>query len=224
MPFKIWAVGEEVLAADLQAYVQDQVTAVFPSAAARDAAIPAPKVGQVCYLTDTHTLFVYAGTAWRRPWNLPWGLCAVVESVANVGPIVGPGNIPGLNFNYQHTSAGRRLRLTSDLMLQGNTAANEARSFILRDAVQLNYRAVYLAQAGRSYSVITSATFTSDAASHAYITQMGVSVGAGNVLSNAANGVPASLLLEDIGPAPGTLPTLLPGPDEAPAEPKEVTP
>lgn len=76
MPTKVWAVGEEVLAADFNDYVQEQVVAVFATAAARDAAIPAPNAGQCCVLTDTNVLQQYRATAptgWWKPWNTAWG-------------------------------------------------------------------------------------------------------------------------------------------------------
>jgi len=66
MPFKVWAVGEEVLAADFNDYLQEQVVATFPSAAARDAAIVAPVVGQMVVLTAApYPVQVWDGTAWR---------------------------------------------------------------------------------------------------------------------------------------------------------------
>lgn len=62
--FKTWAVGEEVLAADFNGYVQQQTIAIFPNAAARDAAIIAPISGQTCFLTDAQALYTWNGSAW----------------------------------------------------------------------------------------------------------------------------------------------------------------
>jgi hypothetical protein len=64
VPTKIWAVGEEVIAADFNAMVQRQVVATFANASARDAAIPAPTEGMVAYLIDAHSLQVYRNGAW----------------------------------------------------------------------------------------------------------------------------------------------------------------
>lgn len=65
MPTKSWVVGEEVLAADFNSYVQRQVVATFANAAARDAAIGAPTQGMVCYLLDTNRLQTYTYGAWQ---------------------------------------------------------------------------------------------------------------------------------------------------------------
>jgi hypothetical protein len=67
MPFKVWAIGEEVLAADFQPYLQNQVVAAFPSTAARDAAITAPVLGQMAVITAApFPVQVFDGTAWRN--------------------------------------------------------------------------------------------------------------------------------------------------------------
>ena len=69
MPTKVWAVGEEVLAPDFNTFVQKQIVAVFPNAAARDAALPAPTVGMLIYVVDVAEVQL-ATTAvpsgWRR--------------------------------------------------------------------------------------------------------------------------------------------------------------
>lgn len=62
MPTKIWAVGEELLAADMNTMVQQQVVSTFPTVAARDAAsLPD---GALCVTLDTGTLWRRAVTVW----------------------------------------------------------------------------------------------------------------------------------------------------------------
>lgn len=67
IPTKTWVVGEEVLAADFNLYVQKQVIATFANAVARDAALPTPTEGMACYLLDTHTLQIRRATYWAPP-------------------------------------------------------------------------------------------------------------------------------------------------------------
>lgn len=80
MPQKTWVVGEEVLAADFNTYVQNQVVPRFATIAARDAAWPAATAGSgaVCITTDTGTMYVVVGGAWRPP---PGALFASVSTV-----------------------------------------------------------------------------------------------------------------------------------------------
>jgi hypothetical protein len=64
MPQKLWVVGEEVLSDDFNDYVQNQVLASFPNAAARTTQWAAPPEGAVSYLADTDSLWFYSGAAW----------------------------------------------------------------------------------------------------------------------------------------------------------------
>jgi hypothetical protein len=64
MPYKVWAVGEEVLAADFNDYLQEQVVPIFASTAARDAAIVAPFAGQHCFVTGLG-MQEHSGSAWQ---------------------------------------------------------------------------------------------------------------------------------------------------------------
>ena len=66
MPQKTWAVGEEVLAADFNTYVQNQVVPQFPTTAARDAAWVAPPDGAVCVTTDKGAVWRRKAGAWLR--------------------------------------------------------------------------------------------------------------------------------------------------------------
>lgn len=97
MPHKVWAVGEEALAADMNSLVQEQVVATFPNAAARDAAIVAPKTGQHCYLASDGRTYVYDGLAWAA--LLTPGTERVVGEVIRTGDSGGVGSssvvIPG---------------------------------------------------------------------------------------------------------------------------------
>lgn len=64
--WKQWT-RERLPAASLQGYLQDQVVAVFPSAAARAATIAAPTEGMHSYLADVKRREVYQNGAWVAP-------------------------------------------------------------------------------------------------------------------------------------------------------------
>lgn len=84
MPFKIWAVGEEVLAQDFNDYLGEQVIATFPNVAARDAAIVAPNIGQVVHVVAVG-LQLFDGVGWVTIR----GGQTVQQQMVN-GTIVGP--------------------------------------------------------------------------------------------------------------------------------------
>jgi hypothetical protein len=111
--FKVWAVGEEVLAADFNSFLQQQVVAVFPNVPARDAAIVAPNEGQLCYVTADKTLYQFTGAAWvGAPWSTPWGQIGLpVSSTADAiaggsGFVNWPGGVVTANL-----VANRRCRI-----------------------------------------------------------------------------------------------------------------
>lgn len=65
MPFKVWSVGEEVLASDFNPYLQQQVVARFATAAARTAAITSPVLNQLTIRDDLPGVVEYwTGAAW----------------------------------------------------------------------------------------------------------------------------------------------------------------
>jgi hypothetical protein len=78
MPNKTWAVGDELLATDINSYIQKQSVQVFSNAALRNTAIPVPTVGMIVFLADTGAIEVFTDkttpSSWRPPWNTAWGL------------------------------------------------------------------------------------------------------------------------------------------------------
>lgn len=80
MPQKTWAVGEEVLAADFNSFLQQQVVATFPNTVTRDL-WAAPPIGALCVTTDTLTFWIYSGTA----WGIVSGLSQVQQAAIATG-------------------------------------------------------------------------------------------------------------------------------------------
>lgn len=119
MAFKTWAVGEEVLAADFNSYVQRQTVAVFPNAAARTAAITAPTPGMVSYLSDVGRLEVYTDKSpapgWFRPWYSSWGIVGgdtVVPDLPSFGAVM---FIPGASVAVPTAGRLYQIRLGFNL-------------------------------------------------------------------------------------------------------------
>lgn len=81
MPIKTWAPFERLLSEDMNTYLSEQVPAIFPTAAARDTAIPAPILGQPAYLTTPQLLTRFDGAVWRVLARRP--VAATILSAAN---------------------------------------------------------------------------------------------------------------------------------------------
>lgn len=75
---KIWT-RETLSSADVQDYLMDQAVMTFPSAAARDVAIPAPTEGMHCFLDDADLTQVFRAGA--------WGPLGVATRVAQTGQV-----------------------------------------------------------------------------------------------------------------------------------------
>ena len=64
MPFRVFAAGEVLTAANVNDYLAEQAIATFAGTAARASAITAPTEGQFAYLSDSDSLTFYNGSAW----------------------------------------------------------------------------------------------------------------------------------------------------------------
>jgi hypothetical protein len=85
MPQKSWAVGEEVLAADFNAYLQNQVVAVFTTTSQRDTDWASPPNGAKCIVTATNTEYQRIAGAWYTPYQR----LAYAQTTGNQGPTSG---------------------------------------------------------------------------------------------------------------------------------------
>jgi len=64
MPFRIFAAGEVLTAANVNDFLAEQTVATFATTAARSSAIASPNEGQLSYLQDTDQLAYYDGANW----------------------------------------------------------------------------------------------------------------------------------------------------------------
>ena len=80
---KTWAVGEEVLAADMNSFLQNQVIPQFASTAQRDSQWPSPPLGAVCITTDTMTVWYRLASTY---WYKAYGRLAGAARTSDAGP------------------------------------------------------------------------------------------------------------------------------------------
>lgn len=69
MPHKVWAVGEEVLAADFNTYIQEQVTPTFPTLSQLQTDWPAAPLGARAITTDSMRVYTHRA-AGAAGWQL----------------------------------------------------------------------------------------------------------------------------------------------------------
>ncbi len=66
MPFRIFAAGEKLTAANVNDYLAEQAIATFSSAGARNSAIASPVEGQFAYVNSNDILSYHTGSAWAN--------------------------------------------------------------------------------------------------------------------------------------------------------------
>lgn len=149
MPSKVWAVGEEVLASQLNQYLQEQVTATFANAAARTAAITTPKAGMLSYLIDSQRLDRWDGTAWRA---LPYGDLGYSAQTTNSGIYpLSATQLPGAGFTIpaSRLPAGRIIEISFQGIVDCTSPTNAAHAFKVNGA-QIGQTNLQLAATGNS--------------------------------------------------------------------------
>jgi uroporphyrinogen-III decarboxylase len=194
MPTKVWAVGEELLAADMNTFVQQQVVSTFPNAAARDAS-SLPE-GSLCVTLDL-------GTLWRRNatvWVPAIGLIAAPRLLtANQAGITTEVDVTGLAITFTAEPA-RYYRATLQATIQ-STIANDRMIMQIKDgatAIQAlnSYQQVANVPASVSTSVVVTA-LASGVHTFKVTAQRFAGTGTVTVVGSATS--PAYLSVEDIG-------------------------
>lgn len=121
--YKTWNTGDVLTAADIMDFLMKQGVPTFVNATARDAAIAAPRDGQIADLQDTDRLTRYTGAAWRfitpyRDFNL----------VGSAVPSVTFSSIPSTIRTLRLTGTARssNAALLADVRFQvgGDTGSN----------------------------------------------------------------------------------------------------
>lgn len=193
MPQKSWAVGEEVLAADFNTYLQNQVVPAFTNVAQRDSQWAAPPNGAVCVTVDTGTCWQRIGGTWfrvfgRLGYNQRTTAMAALTAETTVGVDV-TVTVP----------ANRLIRLDAYIRSVNGSANPNGGGFvrIKEGATVLNEAQVTINGSNIGHAVSLSRTIQPTAAAHTY----GLYVaGSGTVTVQADPTYPAWLEAWDMGP------------------------
>jgi hypothetical protein len=206
MPHKTWAAGEDVLAADFNPNVANQIVAQYANAGARAAAWAAPPVGAVSALDDTlGQLWVWTGTQWvRADWRCAWGEMGYASVTAGGGN--GSGNTPtdatGLTLTYTAV-AGRRYKTTLHAHAL-SSIANDVQWFTICDAANAVKFALNAVNNSASFAEAVGGMFRETGLSAGAVTRkvrFYPPAGGGVMTWFADASRPSTLLIEDIGPS-----------------------
>ena len=198
MPTKTWVVGEEVLAADFNAFVQKQIVATFPNAAGRDAAIPAPTAGMTCWLDSPKVLQVHDGTAWQTVPGAGVPGVTYAEWTGGSGDVANVPTWLGLSVGYT-ASGGRRVKVSAYLTMQQKGSAGVAHAYIREGATSIVQSAFTLNV--NEYATFTpTRVLTPSAGFHSYDLYFSTDSGVCSVVASAGGGdLTAHMMVHDIG-------------------------
>ena len=174
----------------------------FTSGTLANTAIPSPYDGQGYYLnvnTAAEGPYYWNGTAYRPPWNMPWGAVSQQVSVAGAGFVFGTETViytgPSTTFianrryrwSYQVTHVGQQAGDLFDVRLRANNAAGtlyEAQRFSIVGPIFQGHTIISTILSPGSVTFNPVVTFQRTVAG----------LGCGTAMSNVH-------LIEDIGPA-----------------------
>jgi hypothetical protein len=127
MPFRIFAAGEVLTAANVNDYLAEQAISTFASTGARGSAIASPSEGQFAYLQDTDQLAYYDGSNWiTAPGARP--LLIAPEERVNVTASTATGTVTlntatdSVTYFTANAAANFTVNLRGNASLQMNDA------------------------------------------------------------------------------------------------------
>jgi hypothetical protein len=194
--FKTWVVGEEVLAADFNDYVQEQVVATFANAAARTSAMPAPNVGSLTFLADSRVYQWWNGTNWMP-------LLGVLSYVENIGPQTGIStaitDLTGLITPPIPMPAGHRVEVSAEVTF--TKAGPDTASWVelhLADGGNADFQVRFSSCPAPGWVAMTATRVLTTVAG-SYQFKARAATGAGFVNTQAAPNAPSWIMVKDLG-------------------------
>lgn len=133
MPFRVFAAGEVLTAANVNDYLAEQAVSTFAGTAARASAITSPTEGQISYLQDTDQLSYYDGSAWVNAPGARPTLIAPQEKI-NISASTATGTVSinaatdSVTYYTANASANFTINLRGNASLSMNNALQTGES------------------------------------------------------------------------------------------------
>ena len=90
--YKVFTAGEVLTAANVNGYLMEQSVMVFAGTAARGSAIGTASEGMVTYLTDSNTITVYDGSAWKQVYPVAASVSTIGTATTAYTAVAGDAN------------------------------------------------------------------------------------------------------------------------------------
>ena len=180
-------------------WVHQPIDEDFTELVSASAVITNPYEGQPIYDYTLNKLLMYTGTDWAP--RDAGGQLGYAEVTAVQASITAEVDLTGLTTTVT-VGTGRRVKITGSILLQSTVAGDHGRMLIRTGGgTQLQFGDVEIATATENYLIERSIVVTPTAGSNTYkLAGLRVS-GTGSLTMAAAAGVPAFILVQDIGAA-----------------------
>jgi hypothetical protein len=127
MPFRIFAAGEVLTAANVNDYLAEQAISTFASTGARGSAIASPSEGQFAYLQDTDQLSYYDGSNWvAAPGARPLLIAPEERINITASTATGTVTINSATDSVTYYTANAAANFTVNLRGNGSLTMNDA--------------------------------------------------------------------------------------------------
>jgi hypothetical protein len=200
--YKNFTAGAVLTASDVNNHLMEQSVMYFATTAARDAALSGSLEDGMTVYQGTNDvnegIWTYHGSAWRRPWNMPWGMqLHAVDTVSTRDFTTSPATIPNITGSVS-VVANRFYRCTFTCRFL-NTSASAGNIFSIRaggasvfNGIQPNF-STFGDQSFMVYGIFKSTT------TGAVTFDVQANASAGTLKIYGANS-PTTLTVEDCGP------------------------
>ena len=160
-----------------------------------------PPEGMVIYETDTDKVMQYttATTGWVPPWNLPWGYVTSASITANSSTFTTVADVTGLSVSPT-VVANRRLKITFYGLVDSTVTTDSIASYITDGSNNQLSQGYYTGIGGGAMHHVV-AYVTTTAGTPTYKVRGARITGTGNGKIGASSTIPATITVEDIGPA-----------------------
>jgi hypothetical protein len=198
--YKNFTAGAVLTASDVNNHLMEQSVMYFATSAARDAALSGSLEDGMTVYQGTNDvnegIWTYHGSAWRRPWNMPWGHVTEVVIGVDASYAFNTLSFP-TTLSWTGTPVANRLyRARVNFFWVGSAVGTLAFGIGNGSAITRAYQQ-YMPAGAAPMSSMQEITFTTTGSSMTRGLGVQMISGGGTITVKAGS----TLIIEDMGPA-----------------------
>jgi len=201
--YKNFTAGSVLTASDVNNHLMEQSVMYFATTAARDAALT-PEDGMTVYqgTNDANEgIWCHHGSAWRRPWNMPWGAIGVATASSNqTGIAAAAADVTSLTVTW--TAVANRRYMTKVIIPTFSQATSKSYVTLYvtdssNSVKQSGNQVIGAGDDGQLNMFVVESSIAAGSATR----KARISTTAGSGIITASATVVPTIIVEDIGPS-----------------------